>query len=111
MKKDDGWFTSVYNGLSSVIAGMARKYAATWGLDVEDLVQAAGLALWECGVRYADLPLEQQLRIGNTIARRTMLHWCEQEGRNPTHLGTAGSIPWFTVDAAETLPRVPEEEP
>ncbi|MDO9099615.1 MAG: sigma factor, partial [Caldisericota bacterium] len=97
VKRRDSWFVPLYSGLYPAILCMARRYAGTWGVDADDLVQVAGLALWTCCSRYSTLPPDQQLRIGNTVARRTMLRWCDQEGRTPTHLGTAGSIPWFTV--------------
>ena len=110
MKRTNAWFFPVYDGLRPVIMGLARKYGATWGVDADDLAQVAGLALWENGERYANLPLEQQLRIGNTVARRTMLHWCDRESHTPTHLGTAGSTPWFTTETADRIPLVCEEE-
>ena len=110
MKRASSWFLPVYDGLRPVITGLARKYGATWGVDADDLVQAAGLALWESCERYSSLPLDQQLRIGNTVARRTMLHWCEHESHTPTHLGTAGSTPWFTVETTGCVPMVCEEE-
>ncbi len=110
MKRTGSWFAPVYEGLRPVIMGLARKYGSTWGVDADDLVQVAGLALWENCKRYSRLPLEQQLRIGNTVARRTMLHWCERESHNPTHLGTAGSTPWFTVETAGDVLAVSEEE-
>jgi hypothetical protein len=39
---------------------------------------------------------------------RTMLHWCERESHIPTHLGTAGSTPWFTVEAAGSVLAAPD---
>jgi DNA-directed RNA polymerase specialized sigma24 family protein len=89
---------------------MARNYARTWGLDADDLIQVAGYALWSCCGRYLDRPLGEQLRIGNTVARRTMLHWCEHEGRTPTHLGTAGTSPWFTAGTGEACLSSREEQ-
>ena len=109
MKRSDVWFVALYDGLRPAIVGMARNYAHTWGLEADDLIQVAGYALWSCCGRYKDRPLEEQLRIGNTVARRTMLHWCDHEGHAPTHLGTAGTAPWFTAGAGEAF-LVPQEE-
>jgi DNA-directed RNA polymerase specialized sigma24 family protein len=109
MKRNDAWFVPLYDGLRPAIVGMARNYARTWGLDADDLVQVAGYALWSCCGRYRERPLEEQLRIGNTVARRTMLHWCDHEGRAPTHLGTAGTSPWFTAGAGDAF-LAPQEE-
>jgi DNA-directed RNA polymerase specialized sigma24 family protein len=93
VKRNDAWFVPLYEGLYPAIVGMARNYARTWGLDADDLIQVAGFALWSSCARYQNRPLEEQLRIGNTVVRRTMLHWCDHEGHAPTHLGTAGSSP------------------
>jgi hypothetical protein len=38
-----------------------------------------------------------------------MLHWCDHEGRTPTHLGTAGTSPWFTAGTGEAF-LAPQEE-
>ena len=103
MKRNDAWFLLLYDGLRPAIVGMARNYARTWGLDPDDLVQVAGCALWSCCGRYQARSLGEQLRIGNTVARRTMLHWCDREGRTPTHLGTAGTAPWFTAGIGEAF--------
>ena len=70
MKRDDSWFVPLYDGLCPAIVGMARNYARTWGLEADDLIQVAGYALWSCCGRYKDRPLDEQLRIGNTVARR-----------------------------------------
>jgi DNA-directed RNA polymerase specialized sigma24 family protein len=110
VKRASSWFLPLYDGLCPVIVGLARKYGSTWGVEADDLVQVAGLALWESCERYSRLPLDQQLRIGNTVVRRTMLHWCEHESHTPTHLGTAGSTPWFTVETSACLPAASEEE-
>jgi len=110
MKRNDVWFAPLYDGLLPAIVGMARNYARTWGLDADDLVQVGGYALWSnCG-RYKDRPLDEQLRIGNTVARRTMLHWCDHEGRTPTHLGTAGTSPWFAAGTGEAFLSPQEEQ-
>ena len=109
MKRNDVWFAPLYDGLLPAIIGMARNYARTWGLDADDLVQVGGYALWSnCG-RYRERPLDEQLRIGNTVARRTMLHWCDHEGRTPTHLGTAGTSPWFAAGTGDAF-LAPKEE-
>ena len=109
MKRNDVWFAPLYDGLLPAIVGMARNYARTWGLDADDLVQVGGYALWSnCG-RYRERPLDEQLRIGNTVARRTMLHWCDHEGRTPTHLGTAGTSPWFAAGTGDAF-LAPKEE-
>jgi hypothetical protein len=110
VKRASSWFLPIYDGLCPVIVGLARKYGATWGVEADDLVQVAGLALWESCERYSRLPLDQQLRIGNTVVRRTMLHWCEHESHTPTHLGTAGSTPWFTVETTACVLAASEEE-
>jgi len=91
------------------IVGMARNYAHTWGVDADDLIEVAGYALWTSCARYMGRPMDEQLRIGNTVARRTMLHWCDHEGRAPTHLGTAGASPWFTAGTGEAF-LAPEED-
>ena len=109
MKRNDAWFISLYDGLYPAIVGMARNYARTWGLDADDLIQVAGHALWTGCCRYQDRPLGEQLRIGNTVARRTMLHWCDHEGHTPTYLGTSGTAPWFTAGAGEAF-LSPQEE-
>ena len=109
MKRKDAWFVPLYDGLRPAIVGMARRYARTWGLDADDLIQIAGYALWSCCGRYQGRPLDEQLRIGNTVARRTMLHWCDHEGRTPTHLGTAGTSPWFTTGTGDAF-LAPQEE-
>ena len=101
MKRNDIWFVQLYEALRPAVTGMARKYAHVWGVEADDLVQVAGYALWTSCARYRDRPLSEQLRIGNTVARRTMLHWCDREGHDPTHLGTAGSAPWFASSSAD----------
>jgi len=110
VKRKDAWFVPLYDGLRPAIVGMARRYARTWGLDADDLIQIAGYALWSCCGRYQGRPLDEQLRIGNTVARRTMLHWCDHEGRTPTHLGTAGTSPWFTAGTGEAFLSPQEEQ-
>jgi DNA-directed RNA polymerase specialized sigma24 family protein len=110
VKKTVSWFSSVYDGLRPVITGLARKYGSLWGIDPDDLVQEAGLALWENCARYSHLPLDQQLRIGNTVARRTMLRWCSRESHAPTHLGTAGPAPWFAAETAGSILAASEED-
>jgi DNA-directed RNA polymerase specialized sigma24 family protein len=109
VKRNDAWFVPLYDGLRPAIAGMARRYGRTWGLDADDLAQVAAYALWSCCGRYQERPFGEQLRIGNTVARRTMLHWCDQEGRTPTHLGTAGMSPWFTAGAGDAFLSQQEE--
>jgi len=101
VKRNDIWFVQLYEALRPAVTGMARKYAHVWGVEADDLVQVAGYALWTSCARYRDRPLSEQLRIGNTVARRTMLHWCDREGHDPTHLGTAGSAPWFASSSAD----------
>lgn len=109
MKRDSVWFDQLYEKLRPVLTGMARHYSAIWGVDPEDLVQVAGFALWTGGARYSILPFDQQLRIGNTIARRAMLHWCAAESHTPTYRGTSGGLPWFS--GREERMTAPEEEP
>jgi len=92
VKRKDAWFLQLYEGLLPAIVGMARNYAHTWGVDADDLIEVAGYALWTSCARYMGRPMDEQLRIGNTVARRTMLHWCDHEGRAPTHLGTGRCI-------------------
>ncbi len=108
MKRNSVWFDQLYQKLYPVLTGMARRYGAVWGIDADDLVQVAGFALWTGGARYRHLPFDQQLRIGNTIARRTMLHWCAAESHAPTYLGTAGGLPWFS--GREESMAAPEED-
>lgn len=110
MNKNDAWFVPLYQELYPTLTGMARRYSSVWGVARDDLLQVAGFALWTSCARYVRLPFDQQLRLGNTIARRTMLRWCESESHAPTYLGTAGSLPWFAGEEGGMTMTVPEEE-